>query len=90
MLDFPSIYLEYLIINHILLGKPKDANSLDDNIRHIFSSLATGILNPLHLRVVDPANSENILSDLLTSEEKNKIINVAKKFNQQTWGEVFY
>jgi hypothetical protein len=89
-LDFPSIYLEYLVINNILLNKLKDINSLSDNISYALLELARDNSNPLYARIVDPANSNNILSDLLNQIEKTKIINVAKKSIHQAWGEVFY
>ncbi len=77
-IDFPSIYLEYLIVNNILLYYPKDVNSLDPNTWRVFQELAKDVGNPLFDRIVDPANSNNILSDLLTVAEKNKIIEQAK------------
>lgn len=78
-LDFPSIYLEYLLIKNILRFKPYQPDSLADNFRHILFELAkTARDNPLFARVVDPANSNNILSDLLNVDEKNKIILAAK------------
>ena len=85
-LDFPSIYLEYLIVNNILLYKSKDANSFASNAFYILQELAKDSGNPLFARVVDPANSNNILSDLLTVTEKNKILAKAKvAASQQYW-----
>lgn len=90
-LDFPSIYLEYLVINSILLNKSKDINSLAGNVWCVLIELAKDAGNPLFARIVDPANSSNILSDLLSQTEKNKIINAAKitsrcsNWNQIVW-----
>lgn len=82
-LDFPSIYLEYLIIKNILQYKGTDFAA---NAFYIFQELAKDTGNPLFARVVDPANSNNILSDLLTATEKNKIIAQAKiAARQQYW-----
>lgn len=90
-LDFSSIYLEYLLINNILLNKSKDINSLGDNVWHVFNELAKTQGNPLSARIVDPANSANILSDLLTSAEKNKIISQAQTAIRQTnWNQIFW
>jgi hypothetical protein len=89
-LDFPSIYLEYLTINNILLNKSKDINNLDDNISHSLTELAKDNGNLLYARVVDPANTSNILSDLLNQTEKTKIINAAKLAIQSNWNQVFY
>lgn len=77
-IDFSSIYLEYLLVNNILLNKSKDANSLATNFWYVLVELSKDTGNPLFARIVDPANSNNILSDLLTVAEKNKIIAKAK------------
>jgi len=90
-IDFPSIYLEYLLVNNILLNRSKDINSLGDNVWHAFNELAKTQGNPLSARIVDPANSANILSDLLTVAEKNTIINKAKIAIQQTnWNQIVW
>jgi len=90
-LDFPSIYLEYLLINNILLNKSKDVNSLGNNVWHVLNELAKSTGNPLGARIVDPANSANILSDLLTVAEKNKIISQAQTAIRQTnWNQIVW
>ena len=70
-LDFSSIYLEYLLVNNILLNKSKDENSLGDNVWHALNELAKTQGSPLFARIVDPANSANILSDLRIASRKN-------------------
>lgn len=90
-LDFSSIYLEYLLIDNILLNKSKDANSLADNFWYALGELAKDADNPLFSRIVDPANSANILSDLLNQTEKNKIISKAKvSAAQSNWNQIVY
>jgi hypothetical protein len=90
-LDFPSIYLEYLLINNVLLNKSKDIHSLADNFWHILQELSKNSGNPLFARIIDPANSTNILSDLLTDADKNKIITKASEsIRQRNWGNVVY
>lgn len=89
-LDFPSIYLEYLMVNSILLNRSKDINNLSDNMSHTLTELAKDSGNPLYSRVIDPANTANILSDLLNQTEKNKIINAAKVAIRSNWSQVFY
>ena len=89
--DFPSIYLEYLLVHNILLNRSKDTNSLGDNVWHAFNELAKTQGNPLAARIVDPANSNNILSDLLTTTEKNKIISQAQTTIRQTnWNQIVW
>lgn len=91
-LDFPSVYLEYLLIN-ILFYKPKSINSLADNFWYVLLELSRDRSNPLYSRIVDPANSSNILSDLLTDAEKNKIILKAKSIttrNNLFWSNIIW
>ena len=77
-LDFPSIYLEYLVIEELLLNKPKREDFLSNNFNHILGELSKENWNPLFKLLIDPANSNNILSNLLNNTEKNRIISAAK------------
>lgn len=89
LIDFPSIYLEYLIINHILYGRPKGIEHLNDNLSYIFRQLAREQSNPLFITVIDPANTNNVLSDLLAKQEKDRIIYNAKTVvPPRTWKEI--
>lgn len=90
-LDFPSIYLEYLLVGNILSGKSKGSDYLSSNFWSVLQELAKDMGNPIYSRVVDPASSTNILSDLLTSTEKSRIISAAKtSIGKQTWGEIVW
>lgn len=90
-IDFPSIYLEYLLINNVLLYKSKDTNSLADNVWYVLNEFAKDTGNPLNARIVDPANSANILSDLLSQSEKSTIISKAKIAIRQTgWNQIVW
>lgn len=90
-LDFPSIYLEYLVIKNILSYSSTSSDKLSDNFWFIITSLAKDTGNPLYSRIEDPANSRNILSDLLSDPEKKKIIATAKmcvasnSWNKTVW-----
>lgn len=87
-LEFTSIYLEYLVLN-ILSGRNKGLHCLAENFWHILVKLSNGPENPLYLRVIDPANSSNILSDTLTDAEKQKIINAALLATRQNnWNNI--
>jgi len=90
-LDFPSIYLEYLVINNILLNKSKEVTNLGDNVWYALNELVKDYDNPLSARIVDSANSNNILSDLLNQAEKNKIVNAAKTASRQSnWNQIIW
>lgn len=90
-LDFPSIYLEYLLINNILKYKPSGLDNLASNFWHILLELAKDNENPLLSTIIDPANTNNVLSDLLTIDEKNKIYIAAKNsIRHQDWGDIVW
>lgn len=90
-LDFPSIYLEYLLINQVLLNRSKGDDYLELNFAHILREFSKDTSNPLFSRITDPANSSNILSDLLTVTEKQRIIAIAKKCDLATsWSPVVW
>jgi len=90
-LDFPSIYLEYLIINIILSGRSKLNTNLDENTWYILNELSRNSSNPIWSRIVDPANSNNILSELLSDQEKNQLIKQAKtSVNTNDWVKIVW
>ena len=84
-LTFPSIYLETLVID-ALRGRALDNPS--GNIYYLLGYLRDNISS---LRVVDPANSNNILSDDLTAEEK-RIISVQAKNSlaEPYWSQIIW
>lgn len=89
-IEFPSIYLEYLTLD-ILLGKSKDRMNLGSNFYFILEELTKEISNPLRRRIIDPANSTNVLSDLLSITEKEIIKSKAKNAISQTnWNQIVY
>ncbi len=74
-----------------MLNKAKDINSLGDNVWYALNELAKSTGNSLGARIVDPANSANIFSDLLTVAEKNKIISQAQTAIRQTnWNQIVW
>jgi hypothetical protein len=88
-LEFPSIYMEYLLINGVLKNRQK--NNLEGNFHHVLLELAKNQGNPLFSRLIDPSNSNNILSDLITTKEKNIIIAAAENaINKQYWSGIVY
>jgi len=90
-LDFPSIYLEYLVVDNILSGKSKEADKLGSNFHTILLELAKDIGNPLFDLVEDPSNSTNIFSNLLNSTEKKTIIQKAKEsVKKEYWKDIIY
>lgn len=84
-LDFPSFYLELSVIE-ALKGRPTD--NLDLNFQEVLKYLSTDFLNA---RIVDPANTNNIISDMLSSEEKRVIARKAKEgYDAPSWKGVIW
>ena len=65
-IDFPSFYLELTAINALSGSR----GSLSDNVWKVFQYLRDSFTNA---RVVDPANTSNIISDDLTAAEQGKV-----------------
>lgn len=89
-IDFPSIYLECLLIDKILKYKNTGDDYLLSNFNYIIQELSkennNSLINnnPLFDRLEDPANSNNILSKLLIDQEKESIIKKIQKIKQKT------
>jgi hypothetical protein len=65
-IEFPSFYLELTVINALSGAR----GTLSSNVVRVFEHLRDRFPNA---RVVDPANTSNIISDDLTLAEKNSI-----------------
>ena len=72
-LEFPSIYLECFAIDS-LYGRSLNAPA--DNIMHLLRDIRDNIQTR---RVIDPANTNNILSEELTQMEKKDLSNAAQQ-----------
>lgn len=62
-LDFPSFYLELTVMRALAYSR----SSLSDNVLKVFEYLRDSFADA---RVIDPANTNNIISDDLTAAEK--------------------
>lgn len=86
-LDFPSIYLEHIVIE-ALKNKNKSEDYLGRNVMSIFQFI---IDNLLTAKIVDISNTNNIISDDLTYNEKQLIISQAcNSLNQQYWSDIVW
>jgi len=72
-LDFPSFYLELSVLK-ALSGRRKDNHDL--NFQHVLDYLSEDFLGK---RIVDPANTNNIISNILSDTEKRIIAKEAKE-----------
>jgi Second Messenger Oligonucleotide or Dinucleotide Synthetase domain len=84
-LDFPSFYLELIVINALYNQR---TNNLAVNVLTALRYIADYIQNT---RVIDPANSNNIISNDLTDVEKTKIAQVAQTSAiQEYWENIIW
>ncbi len=82
-LDFPSFYLEMTVID--ALRGVRAQNTLSANVTTILEYFRDKFPNT---RVVDPANTKNIISDDLNVAERATIKAAAAKALQGTWAEL--
>lgn len=81
--DFPSFYLELAVIA-ALYNAPYF--NLGNNLLKIFRYLANSFVND---RYTDPSNSNNIISDDLSTTEKEKVaIEAQKALSARTWNDI--
>jgi Nucleotidyltransferase domain len=81
-LDFPSFYLELATINALTGAR----GTLSENVWKAFQYLRDSFANA---RVVDPANTNNIISDDLSTVDKAKITGAAKRALEATdWNQI--
>jgi hypothetical protein len=82
-LEFPSFYLELVVIEAL---KNRNKNQLSTNFWTVLEYLRDSFKT---LRVIDPSNTNNIISDSLTTAEKNKIAQQAtNSISQQYWKDI--
>lgn len=84
-LDFPSTYLELVVLD-ALYNRPK--NQLGRNVQAILGYLSADFVEK---RIVDPSNTNNIISDDLYKYEKQSIANKALEcYNAKSWSSVVW
>jgi len=84
-LDFPSLFLELAVLE---ASKYRTYHDYDNNFWEVLGWLSSNIMT---VRIIDPANSNNIISDDITNTEKNAIANKARESRQKkNWNEVIW
>lgn len=84
-LDFPSLYLELFTIQ-ALSGRSQ--SNIAENVLHVLRTIGTTLAST---RIEDPANTNNVLSDELTRQEKERIATLAWQSSQQpNWGSIIW
>jgi hypothetical protein len=82
--DFPSFYLELTTLEAL---KQNRSNSLAVRTRAVLHYLADGFMEA---RVVDPANTNNVISDELDLSEKRAVMNAARTSLQREWEQILW
>jgi Second Messenger Oligonucleotide or Dinucleotide Synthetase domain len=81
-LDFPSFYLELTVIDALTGAR----GTHSQNVWKALEYLRDRFLNS---RVVDPANTNNIISDDMTAADKTKVVNAASLALRATdWSQI--
>lgn len=84
-LSFPSFYLELAVIEGL---KGRSKTNLAANVLHSLSYIGTSL--PTR-RIVDPENTNNVISDDLTLAEKNAVARQAKaSAGEQYWRDIIW
>jgi hypothetical protein len=81
-LDFPSFYLELTVI--AALARTGVLNSLSENVKLCLEYIRD---NLSRARVVDPANTNNVISDDLSTAEKTTVERAAAKALGGSWAQ---
>jgi len=84
-LAFPSFYLELSVIEAL---KGRSTTAPASNVLHALSDIAANIATR---RIVDPANSNNVISDDITASEKSAVATQARaSAAKRTWEEIIW
>jgi hypothetical protein len=83
--EWPSLYLELFTID-ALSGRSRE--TLADNVIHVLRNVALSITAK---RIEDPANTNNVISEDLTANEKQRLAAAASSAaTQPSWGKIIW
>jgi hypothetical protein len=82
-LDFPSFYLELFVIDALSGAR---AGNLQGNVVTAITGISQNIATR---RLIDPSNTNNVVSDTLTAQGKAALAGAAKTALGSNWGVVF-
>jgi tRNA nucleotidyltransferase (CCA-adding enzyme) len=82
-LDWPSFYLELFVINALHGARQ---NNLQANMLTVLRAVADSISRT---RLIDPANTNNVVSDTLTAQGKATLSQAARNALNNPWNVVF-
>lgn len=80
-LDFPSLYLELFTIQSL---SGRSQSTLAENVLHLLRTIGSSLAST---RILDPSNTNNVLSDDVTRQEKERIGSLAAQSAQEQYWE---
>ena len=84
-LSFLSFYLELMVIEGL---KHRSKNNLSSNVLHALTFIGDNLPST---RIIDPANTNNVISDDLSATEKNAVARQAKtSAGKQRWEDIIW
>ena len=84
-LDFPSFYLELMVIDSLY---QRPTNNLSENVLTALRYISNSILS---VRVLDPSNTGNVISDDLSKADKTLIASQANSsLQEQYWEKIIW
>jgi hypothetical protein len=75
----PAIYVDYLVPTKLLANIKPEKDTLALNFMHMIRQVAKRDFNPLLEDFEDPANNENLLSELMSDQDKRTAIKAAQQ-----------
>jgi hypothetical protein len=78
-IQWPAIYVDYLVPTKLLANIKPEKDTLSLNFMHMIRQVAKRDFNPLLEEFEDPANNENLLSELMSDQDKRIAIKAAQR-----------
>ena len=78
-IQWPAIYVDYLVPTKLLANIKPEKDTLALNFMHMIRQVAKRDFNPLLEDFEDPANNENLLSQLMSDQDKRVAIKAAQQ-----------
>lgn len=84
-IDFPSMYLELTTLDAL---HRRPIGDVAANFMHALDHVIAALSNT---KIVDPVNSNNIISDMLTATQKQAVVRAAMSVRgQKTWNKIIW
>lgn len=84
-LDWPSLYLELFTVEALT---SRSGAALAENVLLVLRTIGASLTST---RIEDPANTNNVLSDDLTTQEKQQIAGLAaQSAREPSWGQIIW